>query len=426
MARRVLVYAAYAAVLFSCYENKTAVLWSCHPEFALYANYYNAERRGYKIEVRYIEEPIAELDAAKNKNSIEKPDIIIATYMYNNAAFKKFANLNSLFKHDINAQAFYPALLKAGSDGTAQRVIPISFNVPVAVFTNDNKSLDIDNSYIELDTLREEGISFNVKDNSGAAQRIGFSPLWEKDNSFIYLVTRLYNVDFMDNGAGIAWNKEALIESVTALKTWINSSTGNIQIEDDFIYKYFFNSPVRLISNKRVRFLSMNSSEYWMLDSVDQTGLEIKWICRDEKIPALENIPSFAIYKNSKAKKAAEDFAKWFFNEAAQDMLLEKTSQNQLKSSIFGIAGGFSAMRSVTDFFFPKYYEGLLGRTPPHLLLSAPPPLPETWNDIKKEVVLPFIVDYIRDNSKDINDINNLLEEHFAEWSGLRQGVFNE
>ncbi|MDR0527369.1 MAG: hypothetical protein LBG79_06105 [Spirochaetaceae bacterium] len=413
----------YAAIIFcSCSERRNALLWTCRPEIAVYANYYNTQQNGYKIEVRYVEQPLHELLSAK-----KKPDIIVSNYIYNRAAFNQFANLNSLFKNKlINKDVFYPALLEAGRDKNAQRVIPISFNAPLIVFLKEMPPGGEDSAFIDIAGLEKEGIEFNKRDESGIWQRIGFSPLWEKQDAFIYLIACLYNTEFNESyTAGskentVSWNEEALQESIETIKTWIKSSTGGIQAEDDFIYKYFFDPAIKLVMNGRIRFASMSSDEFWNLDSANQSAFDIKWVCRNQMIPVAEEIPSFAIYKNAKAKKAAEHFAAWFFNETTQDMLLEKSRQTQLKTINFGIAGGFSAMRSVTEFFFPKYYEGLLGRTPPAASLVPPARLNENWPAIKKDVILPYISQAVRESSA----YKSSLPELIVEWNSKTRGSF--
>jgi hypothetical protein len=57
----------------------------------------------------------------------------------------------------------------------------------------------------------------------------------------------------------------------------------------------------------------------------------------------------------------------------------------------FGIAGGFSGLKSVNERDFPQYYPRLIGRIPPEELLYAPGPLPAAWSEIKTQVLLPWL-----------------------------------
>jgi len=86
--------------------------------------------------------------------------------------------------------------------------------------------------------------------------------------------------------------------------------------------------------------------------------------------------------------------------------------------SSFGIAGGFSAIRSVNEKLFPLYYPSLLGKMPPAHYLKAPNVLPALWPDIKQAIVLPFLLEATGPNPPE--DLNASLETRLQAWMKRR------
>ena len=62
-----------------------------------------------------------------------------------------------------------------------------------------------------------------------------------------------------------------------------------------------------------------------------------------------------------------------------------------MDTELFGIAGGFSSLRDVTEHIIPVYYNQLLTNLPPQNLLSAPQKLPARWNSYKTAVLQSFL-----------------------------------
>jgi hypothetical protein len=79
----------------------------------------------------------------------------------------------------------------------------------------------------------------------------------------------------------------------------------------------------------------------------------------------------------------------------------------------FGIGGGFSAMRPVTEQIFPQFYPDILGHMPPQEYLSPANPLPNNWVSLKEKVVLPYLRDRARESSG--SEVYQ-LELRLADW----------
>jgi hypothetical protein len=163
----------------------------------------------------------------------------------------------------------------------------------------------------------------------------------------------------------------------------------------------------------------MDSSRFFTLPQERRAALGFRWIAEKEIIPLDEKTIYLGIHKKARARKAALAFAKWFFQTDTQRLLLESGKNKRLNETSFGISGGFSAMRTVTEQIFPQFYPSLLGHMPPESFLSPPNILPRNWTVIKERVILPYLRERIRiPNREEISP----LERRIAEWHRLNRG----
>ena len=84
-------------------------------------------------------------------------------------------------------------------------------------------------------------------------------------------------------------------------------------------------------------------------------------------------------------------FITWFFQSENQRRILERKEQLELETEKFGIAGGFSAVRDVTEHILPVFYKNLLTNLPPAQMLSVPNQLPARWDSYKSLVVEAYL-----------------------------------
>ena len=82
--------------------------------------------------------------------------------------------------------------------------------------------------------------------------------------------------------------------------------------------------------------------------------------------------------------------------------------------SSFGIAGGFSSIRTVNEKLFPLYYPSLLGKMPPAHYLKPPDILPSKWPELRKDIVLPLLLEATGPNPP--VDPNATLEARIQAW----------
>lgn len=397
--------------ILSCgFEPATGVLWTDRPEFALYAEYFNSSQERYKIETRYYEFP-----AQRLTETTESPDIVVGNWLKSVSTRNLFKPLNRFFtQNQVAKTAFYPRLLALGNIENKQYLLPVAFNIPAIVFARANGPLLSNPFTVTFEELKALGTGYNMGQN-GIYSRMGFSPAW--NDEFLFVATTLFNVSFREADP-LAWNPEALEQAIGYLRNWTQESNTSIQAEDEFVFKYCYDPPAKLAASGRILFTYMNSMDFFTLTQESRTNLDFRWIAEQDTIPLFEETVYYGIYKKGKAKKAATAFTQWFFQAETQRLLLEISRKQGIHETLFGISSGFSALRIVTEQIFPQFYPSLLGHMPPESFLSPPAILPRNWMSVKERVILPYLHDRIRSQSRE--EIRS-LERRITDWYRLNR-----
>ncbi|MDR2596527.1 MAG: hypothetical protein LBC76_04310 [Treponema sp.] len=393
------------ALLLSCGEIKTAQIWTDRPELAVYCEYFNTIQNKYKVSVKYFEFPAMELEKSNNI-----PDIIVGSWLKNSHTGLYFNSIDSIFgAKKLSRSVFYPKLLAIGKIQRNQYLLPVSFNIPALIFSKD-RDQDISNSFtIDFNDIKTLGKDYNVE-SRGAYTRMGFSPSW--DNNFLFTVAVLSGASFSE-ASPVTWDSNALENSIDEIYRWTREINSNYQAEEDFIFKYFFEPPEKLIQSKRILFWYMDSRDLFTLSNDNMKNLDFRWVIENENVPINEDMVFLGIPKKAKSRKAARVFIQWFFRTGTQHTLMEYCRKNRINENVFGICGGFSALSSVTEQIFPLFYPELLGRMPPSENFMPPNMLPANWVAIKERVILPYLND--RAHSERTEDIYP-LEKRLSDW----------
>ncbi|MDR2742532.1 MAG: hypothetical protein LBB98_10315 [Treponema sp.] len=392
-------------------ETATAVLWTDRPEFALYAENFNTSQDRYKIEVRYFESPAQKLTDTK-----EYPDIVAGSWLKSASTRTLFRPLDNFFRdRSVDPGAFYSQLLALGRIEDKQYLFPVSFNIPALAFSRENSRLLSSLFVVGLEEIKSLGKEYNFETN-GSFSRMGFSPAW--NNEFLFVTATLFNTSFRE-ASPLAWDSQALDQAVLYIREWIQEVNAGIEAEDDFVFKYFYDPPSKLAIAGRILFTYMDSSEFFTLSEEQRSSLDFRWIAEHDTISLSEDATYLGICKAGKAKKASRAFTQWFFREETQRNFMEKSKANRLNETLFGIANGFSALRTVTEQVFPQYYPGLLGHMPPETFLAPPNILPRNWTALKEKVILPYLHDRIRSpTGKEVRSLERIL----ADWLRVNMG----
>jgi ABC-type glycerol-3-phosphate transport system substrate-binding protein len=394
---------------FSCSAGKkTAVLWTDRPEFAFYAEYFNSSQNQYNVETRYFESPARQLSS-----SGEAPDIVAGRWLKSSSTRSFFKPLDSVFRKNRDFKnAFYPRLLTLGNIDGKQYLLPVAFNIPALIFARD-KGEALSNPFtIGFEEMKNLGKAYNQEQN-GTYMRMGFSPSW--DDEFLFIVATLFNTAFRE-ATPVAWDAAALERSMAFVSEWITEVNTNIQTEEDFTFKYLYDPPAKLVLSGRILFAYMNSASLFTLAEERRTNLDFRWVAEENTIPLIEGTVYYGIAKKGKARRAAAAFTQWFFQAENQRLLLEKSRDNRMIETSFGIGGGFSALRPVTEQIFPQFYPSLLGHMPPEDFLSPANILPRNWTSLKERIILPYLRERVRSASPIIP-----LERRISDWYRLNR-----
>jgi ABC-type glycerol-3-phosphate transport system substrate-binding protein len=400
---------AVLAIVTSCgrlSNNSTAMLWTDSPELAAYVELYNAETDARKIEVVYKEIPWLALES-----SAEQPELVAGTRLDSSLSIDNFASLEKLInKGEIDQSRFYPGLFEMGQVDGKCFLIPVSFSLPVVVFMAELNSDLSDDYIITIEEMRAKSEAFNVIDETPT--RIGYSPRWERE--FVYRLSQLFGTRFSETKDNLlVWNEAKVQESLSYAIDWIESTNGGYEREDFFESKYMYDPMYKLLDANRVLFNSMMIDEVLSVPTEVREHLDFRWLSDGERIFAGEDVLFIGAPKQSRYKKSAEKFISWLFAYETQVKLLETAQFERMRS--FGIANGFSSLTAINTDVIPQYFPFVLGHIPHSGYLEFPDRLPESWRQMREEVILPWFAEAVSPSHEESS-----LAESLAQWR-LRQ-----
>ncbi len=400
------------------FESKVALLWTDRPEFFAYAEAFNADQGEYRLEIEYRPAPARALSTIKPSDTGEPhPDLVAGSWLKGAAPRVHFQPLDYLFEDlRLSQGAFYARLLALGNIDGKQYLLPVSFNLPALLFSRKNAELVPDAFVLSPDRIQELGKAYNSKTKDGTFDKIGFAPLW--NGNFLFTLATLQGTSFRE-GPPLDWNAKSLNTTVDYVRAWTSSANGSVAAEDEFSFKYLYDPAPKLAESGRVLFAYTTSDGFFTLDDETRSALDFRWVAADQSIPVSEDATYLGLAKRGRARQAAEAFIQWFYKQETQKNLLETAKRLRTREASFGIAGGFSSIKAVTEQVFPRYYPGLLGHVPPAEYLETPNILPEDWAAIKTRVVIPYLKD--RCSSESGTQVGDglgpaSLDERLKEW----------
>jgi ABC-type glycerol-3-phosphate transport system substrate-binding protein len=388
--RRLCAIAAGAIALLSLFsgcgtrDNGIAIIWTDQADFASYTELFNKSQSRYKVIVVYKENPAEALIDAK-----ELPDIVIGPWLKGEKTRRRLIPVDYLFNEfRVSSKQFYQPLLDLGNVHGHQYLLPVSFNLPALIFSPENKIPDSPDTSISLDQVQNISYEYN-RQQKGIYTRMGFSPRWESE--FLYFTSKLFDANFEEGTPLFKWNDAALKKSVAYLRDWTRTINTSTTAEDDFEFKYLYDPPYKLVTGGRNLFSYLSSADLFVLPHDKIQNIDFRWVAKDGKTPVKDNIIYAGICRNARHIEGAEAFLSWFFSEKTQKELLERNRAMGIMDRSFGISGGFSAIVAVNEKSFPLYYPSLLGHLPASNSLDVPRILPNNWELIKKEIVIPWL-----------------------------------
>lgn len=409
---KAVLLAALSVLLFSCKAKQVrAVLWTNNVDFVSYAELFNASQDKIRVVPYYFNAPARKLSESGADSNV---DILAGSFLQSGMEEKAFVNLSSLFrkKGPLFKDDFYEPLLNSCSRNGKQFLIPISFNLPSLVFYSENYENVLGATMLSFDSIKEISKKYNVKRRDGVYTSMGFGPLWSSE--FLYLVFKDRGVFFSVDADSISYTENMFEKNVEFIKDWVEEVNEGAKNEEDFAFKYLYMPFYNQVQNGRCLFSFASSRDILSLPNDKIRDLDFRWICNDGKIQIEDDFVSMGIYSKSKKKAAAKQFIIWLLNEKTQRKILERKFKMNLETDSFGIAGGFSSLKSSTEKIFPLYYRVMISNIPLAERLSAPQIFPANWDRIKKQVVEPFILAACSDDNSKNKSINERYMDFVA------------
>lgn len=387
-ARTALLAASLASLLGSCAppHDRGAVVWTDVPELALAVEAYDATRdpSGTAIvTLRWKPDLAAALATAA-----DPPALAVGRYLGSSPAKGSFASLEYLLGPGrLDRRAFYPELLAAGLVGGRRVLLPLSFDLPVIAFAKGSPAQG-DGFTLSLRDLLAPSAAFNRREG-GAYSRMGFSPRW--DGAFLVSALQAGGAAFAE-GRELSWSEAGLLSALGEIVDWSDRANGPAALEEDFQFKYLVSPPYRYIKEGRALFASMRASALFLLPEERRAELDFRYFARDGRVAVAEGPVCAALIRGAPGRVGAEAFLRWLLSPEAQRAILERSRRARALDLAFGVAGGFSSIRSVNEELLPAYFPALVGHAPP-ALLAAPATLPEDWPELVAAVIAPWAVE---------------------------------
>ncbi len=399
---------AVTALLSGCKAQykKPVIIWTDHPELVSYAELFNKTQNDVKAIVIYKEHVASAIPPGKDEDN---PDILIGSWLKNSKIRKNFAPLDHLFSElQLNPDTIYQPLLSYGKANDHQYLLPVSFNLPVIIFSNQNKDIIPDDYILTPDQIRDTGTLFNKTTKTGIYTNMGIGPTWNPD--FLYTLAKIHNVNFKEKGNLFSWDDQALAKCVTYIKDWTEEKNTSQTAEEDFKFKYLYTPDYRQVTSNRCLFAYTTSNRLFDISQELLNDIDFRWIANESAIFVEDDIVTMGLYRKSYNTKAAEVFILWLLREENQKHMLERSSEQKLSTQTFGIASGFSSIKNVNEHLFPSYYSILIGNLPPANAVKAPETLPARWPSLKERVIIPYLTDATKtDNISTIKSMDDRI-----------------
>lgn len=400
-------------VLFtSCKEevnSSSLVIWTSCTEFAQYVELFNKNHPHCKAILVYKENPALSLPPTKDEIA---PDIIVGPWLVSDKIKNNFRSVDYLFdRKNLTSDIFYPQLLEMGKVKNNQYLLPVSFNLPAIIFDDNNKSLVSADYTFTLDELRTTASQFNSKSRSGIFRKMGFSILNNPD--FLYLATKIYKTNFHEENGEILWDENNLKKTVDSLKDWIVTENTSAQSENDFAYKYLFMPDYRQVTSGKTLFAYTTSDRLFKILHEQDLPIDYRWISDGNIIPIEDDFIMMGISKKTQNLANASEFISWFFKAESQDAILDRKIKLHLNTEMFGISGGFSSLKEVTEKVIPIYYTQLLSNLPPQQMISSSTKVPARWQSYKTIVIIPYLQTIL---NADPDDVLPSIQDLEKEW----------
>ncbi len=403
----------FLALLTSCSNEgrvEPVIIWTNRSEISAAVELFNLNSEYSKAVVVYKENPAASF-AKVRKEAV--PDIVIGSWLNNLSVEDNFLPINYLFEDQLVSKSqFYPQLLEYGSRRDQLYLLPVSFNLPLMIYSASNEGMMSTENTITVDQIKELSSNFN-KTSKDRYVAMGYAPSWQPE--FMYEVAKINGADFVqsaDNSLLFSWNQENLQKSVDYFIDWTSTVNTSTEQEGNYNYKYLPNPVLNNLNSERSLFSYMSSNELFVYPEEKLDSIRFKWLHKDGKQLIHDEMLTMGLYRYSDNVARAEEFIIWFMNAENQKDLIQWTNSMNLYTKTFGVAGGFSAIRSVNERQLPAVYPSLWGNLPLQENIIAPNYLPSYWENVKEQVLIPFLQDAtVSPKKEDVESVQSRVDK---------------
>ena len=247
----------------SCSSSRPVVIWTDRPEIVSYVEFFNVAQSKAKAVVVYKDKLAVSLPPAKDE---QQPDLVIGSFLRNSRIKKNFSSLDRVFnRRQINPLSIYAPLLDYGKVGGRQYLIPVSFNIPMMIFSSKNQDLMGENMLIDADTIRNSASLFNQKSKDEFFVKMGYAPSW--NINFIFHIAKMNGAEFCEKSNTFSWNTSSLNAAIDYLKNWSSEKNGGTEAEQDFSFKYLYAPSHKLVNADRCLFAYIKSDDFFNISS---------------------------------------------------------------------------------------------------------------------------------------------------------------
>ncbi len=384
-------------------RNSNIILWTDKPEIAAYVEEFNSTQDKFRLEIVYKKNPGKDLLESDNQ-----PDFVISDFLSSPGIIELFSPLTDLLKEErLNNNIFYSQFLNMGKRGEDLLLLPVSFNLPAIMFSNELDSVNIPPFFLNPPEMESAAKEFNETSTS-SFQTMGFSPRWESE--VLFLSSVLAGAEFQALSTGVlSWNNETVTESIEDLKRWSTDINNSFEYQEEFTTKFLYDPGYKLAAEKRILFYYSDLVGFFSIPPEKRKVLDFRWFAMENKIPVLEDVVLSGIPVGAKNTEGAVEFIYWLFSPDTQKKLLKSTQIKRLDT--FGFANGFSSLPGVNENAMPIMYPNLAGLVPPESSLLFPKSLPSYWLELKTDVIIPWFYDRSGDSPQEIT-----LQGAIEEW----------
>jgi len=365
--------------LTSCDQsaNRVSTLWTNVPEMASAVEKFNASQREWQLLVEYQEDPAALLIAPG-----VKADLVIARGLSSSAVKDRMVSLDFLFDGGNLAKAsFYQRSLEAGQQNDRIKLLPLSIDFPVLVYSKTALPA-LPGFSVSVDDLKGLNEGFNGQTTPKGQRRLAFSPRWD---GFAITFLQWSGANFQEGFQGtLSWNS-SLNAGLTTLQSW----PPGWNEASDFQRKYLQVDPSSLLVSGRIQFSASTLAGFFNRPWKERKDLDFRFLDQGGRALATETTVWAGIPSSSLTRGAGERFLAWFFQTETQNRLIRQFHTDEDRN--FGLAQGISSLTAANSGALVEVFPELAGRLPTAEQVTFWPALPLDWSTLKSTVLRPWL-----------------------------------